>query len=398
MSVLHKTDKNQSGVVLIVCVLMLSMISLIAGSLVNVTTSEYKSSVYAVRAQQALYDAEAGVRYAINCINADLRSGGITFASNPDSINVAYSAPANFNFDDITELTRLNNNGWYMFSVTGHSANVKSVLEVTICRPGLFGDVGVFGGDSVELQPWQCTYSYRSTDILAPTPADSTGEANVGSNGKITVKPHVTLDGIFILGCDELGVYYTLPSGYPGEYVPRIDPDPLGARDGALAVAISNAVTVNDNAAAGIVGDVINLGAHASQTISGGHYYVTDFYLGSHSTLTVNATPEDPAVFYLQGGFRLQPHCNLNITSGTPRSFYIFSDSGDDVRLQPNLDFMGFIYAPYADIRVQPHNDYYGVLWGASVRIQPGGDIFVDVSLLDEFYSAYVEIVQWKRL
>jgi len=76
--------------------------------------------------------------------------------------------------------------------------------------------------------------------------------------------------------------------------------------------------------------------------------------------------------------------------------------SSSELRVQPNSDFSGFLYAPYADIKLQPNGRVFGVVWGHRVDIQPQSKdtsyIFVDMSLLDRFRSRQLAITDWRQL
>ena len=114
--------------------------------------------------------------------------------------------------------------------------------------------------------------------------------------------------------------------------------------------------------------------------------------------LEILATPEHPVVIFLQGGFRTQPSSIILNAQNSPRSFYIFSDSTDELRVQPNSTFMGIIYAPYADLRIQPNSDLYGLFWGRTATLQPMGDFYVDTSAQDDFLSGTMNLTQWKEI
>jgi hypothetical protein len=86
------------------------------------------------------------------------------------------------------------------------------------------------------------------------------------------------------------------------------------------------------------------------------------------------------------------------VTNGLPSQFYIFSNSTDPIDVQPNGDFSGFVYAPKAPLTIKPNGNINGVFWGNEADIQPGNDIFIDVSLLDKFRSTQVKLVQWKEI
>ena len=157
-------------------------------------------------------------------------------------------------------------------------------------------------------------------------------------------------------------------------------------------------VRMSDLAVAGIVGNEINLGSHDYMALGSGIYYLTDFRLGSHSDLELFATPDNPVVIYLEGQFWTQPSSSILNTGDSPRSFYVFSNSSSEFRIQPNNTFMGIVYAPYAELRIQPNSDVYGLFWGGSVLLQPNGDLYIDTSAQDDFLSATMNLTQWKEI
>lgn len=388
---------KRQGFVLITTLALFMLLTAVIVGLLGTTLADYTGANYHSKERQAFYQAEAGVRYVISRINEDIQAGTIDFSNT--TVSVAYAAPAGFSFEEVHALTRLANGKWYSFAVTGMYENAKAVVEATVSRPRLMSDIGVFGNVDVRLQPNGSIYSYNADTLLNPTPADSTGQANVGSNEGITVLPGVDIDGLFSLGASEAGVPVDPPMGYDSVSVGRVDPDPLGMNGGGLEdllIHYSNAAN-NHNAAAGIVDNTIDLGPHDSLTLTGGVYYIEEFYIGSGGTLNLEATTANPVILFVDGTFRAQPNSVINQNAGQPGNFYIFSRTDDEVRIQPNSTFRAFVYAPNAEIQLQPGGDIYGVYWGNSVRFQPHGDIYIDVSLLDDFLAANIKLEQWKR-
>jgi len=202
-----------------------------------------------------------------------------------------------------------------------------------------------------------------------------------------------------MLGEDLSGNSPPPPAGYDSVEVGRIDPDPLGAIGGALADGFAYYSTAgnNDNASASFIkNNKISTKAKEIITLTSGVYYLTDINLAAKSTLNVIGTADDPVVIYLHGGLRIQPNSDINVISGLPANLFIFCDTTDEMRIQPNNDFAAFLYAPYGDIRMQPNNDLKGIFWANDIRCQPNNDIFLDVSLLDNFMAARVRLVQWR--
>ena len=389
---------KKKGTVLVTCLLLLTALSFVAASLLRLSIPNVRAAGYHKRERVAFYNAEAGVHYVVNRMCDEMSSG--TLQLNASNVTVNYTSPDG-SFEPVTTLSVMPDGIGYMFTVTGQYENAKSVIEASVVRPQLFRNLGVFGDEEIQIQPHGEFYSYDSRSLLNPSPSDSTGEANGGSNGQIDLKPHIFWDGIFMLGESLLGVPVTPPSGYDSINIGRIEPDPLGAVGGALEqgfIYYSDPAN-NDNATVPeIVNEKIDMGPKTTITLPGGRYYLQEVYLGPKSTMIVSATPSDPAIIYLDGPLQFQPNSSVNNTAGRPSNFFVFSRVSDDIDIQPNDEFRGFIYAPYAEIRLQPHNDIYGVLWGKIVRCQPQGDVYVDVSLLDQFQAKHVVLYQWRQL
>lgn len=389
---------GRGGFVLLTSLALLFLLSMIVVSLMEVTLSDKTGATFATREKLAFYQAEAGVRYVMSKINADILAGTLRL-TNPVH-QVSYPPPAGYTFEEVRTLYMLPNTSWYAFTVTGRTENAVAIIEATVRRPRLLSDLGIFGDLLLNAQPNVHIYSYNSDILLNPTPADSTGQANIGSNQSIIFRPGVILDGLITLGAALNGFVPSPPAGYDFVSVGRVDPDPLGAIGGPLAAAFAyySVAANNNNAAAGIVGNRINLGPGSTLTLPPGKYYLTDIYMPANSTLNVPSSPTNPTVIYLDGQCRIQPNANINISAGQPSNFYIFSNEDDEVKIQPNGDFRAFVYAPYAPLDLQPNGAIHGIFWGKTVYLLPGNDIFVDVSMLDDFLATQVILEQWRRI
>lgn len=390
---------ERAGAVLITCLLLALALTLAAATVFPLSLAGLRGAGYQTRERRAFYQAEAGIRYAMSCINRDIAAG--TLALTAAVVNVAYAAPSGYEFDTITALNRMPNGKWYNFVVTGRCVTSRAVIEATVSRPQLLKTMGVFGDVQSQLQPNIDVYSYSSLFLLNPVAADSTGEANVGSNESIVLRPGAFVDGMFLLGASQGGVPPSAPGGsFESVYVGRIPPDPLGATSGALAQAFAHfsIATNNQNAREGIVGNQLSLGAGGTFTLHGGNYYLTKFYMPARSTLVVDATRTNPTVIYLSGEMKMQPNTDINMTAGQPANFFIFSNSTQPVDVQPNGDFRAFLYAPFADVDLKPNGRMMGVFWGNDITLLPGQDVFVDVSLLDTFVAGQVKLEQWRQV
>jgi len=388
------------GLAMFGIMVILGGLSIVSAIVYTVVASNVAISGHYKYQQNSFFQADASIQYVRARLNADLRSGAVTLAGPVTTVN--YSAPSSYNFDPVTELVQLANSNLYMFTVTGRARTSSTVIEAVIGQENALSNLGIFGDLDLRLQPNFDVYSYRSDALLNPTPADSTGQAGIGSNISVTIQPGTTLDGTVFIGKSpsEVQGTYSGPGTIPVEYIDRIAPDPLGAIGGPLATSFLHYsdASNNDNIAGGIVNNVIDVPNHDTFTLYSGIYYLTDFFLGSASTLAIESTPDDPAVVYLTGEFRSQPNTIIASTSGSPAAFYLFSNSSDPIVAQPDSDFHGFVYAPYSGVVIQPNSRAMGVFWGETIRLQPNGDLYIDNRLLDDFLSGTMKLVQWKEI
>jgi len=403
MPAIRMIYNNEKGFVLPLGLIFLAIIALLGTTAVIVTTTDLKIGTNYKLNEQAFYDAEAGGQYSIAKIEEGLANNTLTLAGN--SINVNYTAPAGFSFDTITTLTRVGATSNYSFQVTGHSSNASSTIELVFVRDFLF-QYGAFGDEQVDMKKNGAVYSYDSSVTPNPVPADSTGEGDVGSNEEVMVHSGTYIDGNVGLGDDGAGneAVYTA-SGTPtitGDIadVPRVDPDPLGAIGGDLAADFVTYSVTNDNASAGITGDVILLGNGESFTLYGksdrANYYLTDIELKNGSTLNIDATIGDVNI-YLTGGLDAKNGSSINLT-GNPPNFTIFSNSTEKIDFKHSSIFKGTVYAPYADIDVKHSADVYGMIWANEVDIKNSGEVYFDTALKDKWLADTVSIVSWREV
>ncbi|MFZ5995516.1 MAG: DUF7305 domain-containing protein [Thermodesulfobacteriota bacterium] len=401
-----KIIKNEKGIALITVLLFLMVLTVLGTTAIVISSTDIKIGGNYKLSKQALYDAEAGIQYAIKNIENGLAAETLSLTGS--SIAVNYTAPSGFSFDPITTLTQVGSTGNYSFQATGHSANsARATIEVAITQDPVF-NYGVFGDDLVDLKASGCVYSYNSHTTSNPLPADSTGEGDVGSNVAVQTYMSTYVDGDVALGNDEIGnegVY--IPSGVPiitgtaGVDVDRVDPDPLGAISGDLASTFSTVSSgSNDNAWGGITGDTINLGTGDTMILygkaGGANYYVTDINLNNGATLNIDATA-GPVNIYLAGGLDAKNGSAINIT-GAPPDFSIYSNSTDSIVFRHGGVFKGTVYAPYAPVEMKNSSDVYGLIWANTSDIKNTGEFYFDTALKDKYLSDNVSILSWREV
>jgi len=387
-----------AGYVLFTCLVFVSALTLIGATLAAVVRPEMRAAAFHRQNRDAFYHAEAVVQHTLASINEGLRAGTLDVSG--EVVALDFELPEGVHGEVVTELQCLANGVWYRFTATGYSGRAKSVFEVTVRRPSLLA-AGLFGDAEVDLKPHYEVFSYNSSVTPNPQRADSTGEASVGLNSFLKIGPGVYIDGQFILGAHVDGTVPAVPEGYVYQELGRFDPDPLGIEGGMLAEAFTHYSDPgnNDNEAAGIVNNMVKVPNHSSITLTGGRYYLKSLDLSPGATLNIETTPGDPVIIYMDGDFGVHPNSRINTGPGQrPSDFFIFSRSSNEIKILPNGDFQGMVYAPFADLQVQPDGQVYGVFWAGSSTIQPGGNLFIDTSLLNRFPASYVVVEQWNQI
>ena len=393
--------KNEKGFVLPVGLMFLAIITLLGTTAVVVTTTDLKIGSNYKQSVQAFYDADASGQYTISMIEDGLANDTLDLSGS--SVTVNYTAPAGFSFDTITTLTQVGTTDNYSFQATGHSGNADSAVELVFVRDPLF-QYGVFGDEKLDMKSNGAVYSYDSSVTPNPTPADSTGDGDVGSNEEVIVHNGTYIDGDVGLGDDDLGTEaaYTA-TGTPtvtGQVadVPRVDPDPLGAMGGDLAADFVVYSTLNKNTDAGITGNVISIGNGDSLLLEAGNYYLTSIELKNGSTLNIDASLGKVNI-YLTGSLDAKNGSSINLTgTGTPPDFTILSNSTDKIDFKHSSTFKGMVYAPYANVAVKNSADVYGMIWANEVDIKNSGEVYFDTALKDKCLADTVSIVSWREI
>ncbi|HNR94335.1 MAG TPA: hypothetical protein PKM67_00805 [Kiritimatiellia bacterium] len=403
-----KTRKTESavlskkaGVALFTVLTLLATLSLLASFSYMVMRTDMSISNNYVKATKAFYQTEAGIHYVRNQIEQLLKSGApLTVGEN--AVNI--EPPEGFTFDPVHSFTVLDSRMQsFLYSVTGHSGDSKTTIEVVVARRPLIM-CGLLGENSLRVQPQFDILSFDSR-LLAGLPAfgDSSGEASVGSNYDVTLQSHVVLDGNVLLGAAEDGTWAVFTGHGVGDWetveFERFDPDPLGSIGGNLADQFTDVIANNDNASADppIVGNTVNLGPGDTLTLTAGDYYLTSMDMGPKGDLIIDASA-GPVNIYLDGEWYMGPNGTIN-NGGLPTDLSIFSRSDERIWIQPNSGFSGFIYAPFStDVWMKPHGDAYGAVWAKDLRLFPQGYWFIDVALLDKFMSDELHFASWKEI
>jgi hypothetical protein len=419
--------RNEQGTTLVLALVLLGVLTVVGTTAVTLTSTDLLVGANYKASQLAFYNADAGVQHTLGSIPGALRSGTLSLIGTTANENYTVAVPTGFVFEIDAHATfkRVADTRKYYFQVTGRprlKSSISSTIEVVFHRAtslpyGLFGDELVLLNQSHASFPYGY-YSYDSRITPNPNPsnypADSTGEADVGSNGEVKAYPNTYIDGDVALGDDGAGTeaVFTNPVpglgnptviGQAGRDVDRVNPDPLGANGGDLAATIMAASTANDNVIAGISANTINLGSGQSLTVTAGNYYLESATLHLGSTLTIDTSGGEVNI-YLTGRLEAMPTSAINFT-GQPTDFSLYSNAAEPIIFRHSGVFKGTVYAPFARVemknRAPKTSVAYGLIWSNIVDMyvaSPGGTFYFDTALKDTFLSRNVSMVSWKEI
>ena len=383
---------------MILVIAVLLGLSLIGLGLMNQSAVNGVEAATEISKAQAFWTAEAGIERTRALAHKLCQSGvGELFPSTQPRVWTGLTAWGTFTIT-VTEESA-NPPGYLIISDGLSLGNDRRRLSLNIIQgPAMIA--GVFGAIDLQLQPNTCVYSYHSSSNPTPTPATSTGEAIVGSNDEISMKTSNLIDGTILVGANEEGVPATT-SGCEDRtlsYAGRIDPDPLGIRDGAYAILLNNAKTINNNSALPhITANTWVVPNNETSRVSAGVYYVTSIEI--RGTVAITAS-NGIAEIFLSGPMKAWPSSVIS-SAGAASRFRIYSDSTANIDIQPSGDFGGLVYAPYSnEVRISPGNNFYGVIWADDIVLLPGGNLFVDADMLsyDAFRVFRISFANWKQL
>jgi hypothetical protein len=379
-----------AGAVLFFAVALIAFVGLLGFTSYTLSSMDFQITRNQTGATRAFAAADGGIRYVKSELENRLAAGA-ELVDLQTSFQV--TPPPGMNFDTVNSIEQLPNTNLYTYTVTGRDGAASATIEAVVRQANAM-ELGIFGNLQLNFSPNVDVYSYRSDVISNPTPADSTGNVVVGSNLELIIQPNVSVDGYYIIGTDESGNVGTYPLGQPVEEVDRIDPDPLGVVGGAAATYFTAVRDSNDNNSASFINGTSLRIWNDAGTLGPGVYYLTDAVV--KGDLTVD-TAGGPVTIFMEGPFDTKPGTNINVT-GNPTDFRVFSNSPDTIFFQPNNALRMFLYAPYAEVLIWPNAGFYGVVWGRNVDLHPGGDVYIDMSMLERIKSNRVLLVAWKEL
>ncbi len=406
-----KTEEN--GSILVLSLIVVLLLSLLGLSALSKSAGALKTSQFMKECKIAFYDAEAGEQYALLKINEQLSNGTIALGDTVINFSLG-NTPSGFNFTLPTQMTMVDVGGVdYIFSVKGEGPQNSSKTIEVLVRPKTLVDYGGFGDDWFDIRNSGGAYSWDSDDGPLPPhssfPAASTGDADVASNGEVILKNSASVDGDVVLGQDSSGTDATSEinagSSLSGDVVDidRIDPDPLGIIGGDLEVIFNSVIASNDNASStAISGTTLVAPKNVPVTLTAGNYYITGTDFKNASELIIDTSLGEVNI-YLDGPFETKESSTITVIDalgnpGVPSDFSIYSRSTDDIIFKHNSDFIGTIYAPYAEVDMRNSSDVFGLIWADTALIHNSGLYVYDSALKDKWLSKTVNAFAWREI
>ncbi len=407
------SSEREKGSILILSLIVVLLLSILGFSALSKSASALRTTRYMYDSKLAFYDAEAGEQYSLMKINEQLGNGTIALGDDIIALSLG-ETPFGFNFIMPTQMTRVEVGGVdYVFSVTGKGPKNSSKRIEVLVKPKTLINYGGFGDDWFDIRNSGGAYSWDSADGPLPPsssfPTSSTGDADIASNGEVTLKNSAYVDGDVVLGEDETGTDATSSinagSTMTGEEVDidRIDPDPLGIIGGDLEVIFDSVITANDNSTStAISGTTLVAPSGTPVTLTAGDYYITSTDFKNGSELIIDTSLGEVNI-YLDGTFETKNSTSITVIDafgnpGLPEDFTIYSKSTDDIIFKHATDFIGTIYAPYAAVDLTNSSDVYGLIWADTALIHNSGAYFYDSALKDKWLSKTVNVFAWREV
>lgn len=443
------SHKNQRGAALVISLVFIALLGMLGTTAYVMTSTDLKIGSNYRASAQAFFDADAGINYAIDQIEAGLKAGSFTLPPNlgdptnsgdTNSVSLAsFAAPTGFGFSypapGLTKVYDDPNTYRYTCIGTGPSNSTTSITVTAKLKPVI--EFAVFGDKKVDVGNTAGIYSYSSSSGIAPTSANSTGEGDAGSNESMILRNNCVVDGDVALGDDGAGNEGVLTdqggivSGTNGEDIDRVDPDPLGVVGGEYAANFTTYSTSNDNGDSNLVcesptgaisGIDIDIGNGNTLTLKGksggANYYFDDIKLKNNSILYIDTT-NGPVHIYLTGEIDAVTGSNFinttdttcagagtcctcvaaTCTIGKPSDFAIFANSQsstDKISIGNDVDFAGFIYAPYLTVRMDNSANIYGAIIAGEVEIVNSVEIYFDTDMKEDYTTKDLMLMSWR--
>ncbi len=444
--VFQRVFGNENGAVLVTGLMFLALLTILGSSAYFISITEVRISANYKYSEEAFNQAEAGVQYGIGIIQKGLEADSFSLPTSMGSagtVALPSSSHADFSFL-LSSLEKTGNNA-YRFTSTGNGPQGATAEIVVTFKMGPAISLGAFGDELVDSKSFAQYYSYDSSTLSNPTPGDSTGQADVGSNGDISLYNHTIVDGDVVCRPG----HYT-EHGSPGPVITGetelwdgpVDPDPLGVTDPSYKAEFDfyrEIVNTKDenNGGLGNTTDKLVV-AGTTVTIEAGTYFFTGVEIkkqsGNDGILNIDAS-SGPVVIYIEGSLVQGSSCELNILNtsltndvtikltedpanplssadkiidlrngaglnenGPPTGFSIMTDSDAKTEFHSKSDINGLVYVPNSAIIMHNTNTVHGAIWGNEIYGKNDSILYYDTDLRNKYLSNDVKMTSWQQV
>jgi hypothetical protein len=393
---------GESGIVLIICMILLLMLAIIGAASIFTSNTEMDISGNEQYSTSAFYLADAGAEKALAALNDSVqwRAG---FANQPLGKGT---------FDvvvyDSTALSYLEDR--VLLRSTGKIGDVKSIIEVT-CTPiyNTRFEYAVFGREIMDMNGGGMIDSYDS-DLgsyasQAVNGPDSNHFMYAGNYARIGSEGVVRLDG----NAQAHGDAITIPSGGfnfgGGSYLygdtlrwPRFGvPDSIPASEVADAQAVNAAstqMTLMGGAVYNAATGTLNVGSGQTAVLNSGTYFFTSVTMKG----SMQIAPGAEVRIYVSGTWDSSGGNVVN-QDGIPANLRLFS-TGTDIKISGGSQVCAAIFAPYAEVTVTGGSEFFGAAVARQYYNGGGTSFHFDEALLrlDENFVRGYKKMKWTEL
>lgn len=394
--------KSESGMVLIVCMILLLMLAIIGAASIFTSNTEMDISGNEQYSTTAFYLADAGAERALAALNDSVtwRTGFVNEPLGDGTYDVTVY--------DSTSLSYLEDK--VMVRSTGRIGDVESVIEATFSpiyntrfEYAVYGRqiMDMNGGGMIDSYDSELG-SYASQAVNGP---DSAAHMYALENGRIGSEGVVRLDG----NAQAHGDAITSPTGGfnfgGGSYLygDTLRQNNFGVPD---SIPIQEIQYAEDNNAAptemellgGAVYDpltgALDVGSGGTAILNTGTYFFTSVSMQGQMQVASGAEVR----IYVTGDWDSSGG-NLINQDGIPANLRIFS-TGTSMRISGGSQVCAALFAPYADVTVTGGSEFYGAAVANRYYNGGGTSFHFDEALLrldEHFVRGYMKI-KWTEL
>ena len=241
------------------------------------------------------------------------------------------------------------------------TCDVKASSTAMAAQGGSFGIVGL---NYINMSSKKTDKYNSKKGKYDPTTAS---QGNIGSNGNITLKQYVTVNGDARPGVGK-------SVAMDGTCTVTGATNPLKT---ALSYSMPSAGSAQNNNNNTQFGKYITTKKDFSMssgtlTLTGGTYYVRNFSLTGTATITFTG----PAVLYVSGALNISGGITTNL--GVANQLQINMVSNGTATFAGSAAFCGNFYGPKSAFSISGNSDYFGTIVALSVDCSGGGGIHYD--------------------